>query len=387
MSLMEQSGATNGHAVAPAWRDTAAIPWSSDAPRALRTHYPRPGNAVGWQRWRRHLAKRLQSARPKRLLSQLTAGKHSPLLWALPGEGQAASIADVIESLWRLDRPRSALAKRQSGASHPDGPNKSTAAKANDATMLAERLDQWFEAAAAPPSVWHALEAVAWARALPRLAEVLDEATWWRLWNALARLASDENMLSGDNHPAESVAATAIEPHSESPGASAAGGEFSAAEESWLIGELLARELPLTLGFQLPELSSAADFALAGWRGASIAYRKRARRWFSPRSFSWGHAVLVRLGHPLLDDCSSPRQASRERPAEDKAAGCRAGGAFCPSKAIRAFVDHAGEAVPARRQRDARRRRRPLGSVALRHGSATHSRLARGRGAPRSRSR
>ncbi len=137
-------------------------PWSQAAPRRIRHTYQGDENSHGWTLWRKHLAKR--KLRP---LGKLFGGSQPAIFWALPADTTVEPAERVFEL---VRRPRS-TERRTAG--------------------LENAVQCWFsqiEVAAADTAF--ALECIAWAQALPQLAEHVTERCWWQLVNRLVAIAS-----------------------------------------------------------------------------------------------------------------------------------------------------------------------------------------------------
>ena len=120
-----------------------------------------------------------------------------------------------------------------------------TIAAALDATnampdrKLQRRIAKWLEAAAdRPADTTYALEALAWAAALPRLRACIGPDTWEALYERLTRDTAEAAGLGLDSHP--------------------------------LVHQLLAGELPLRLALAEPQPKAARRLAASG-RAATVA--------------------------------------------------------------------------------------------------------------------
>ena len=112
-------------------------------------------------------------------------------------------------------------------------------AKAVPDRKLQRRIANWLDAAAERPAdTTYALEALAWAAALPRLRACVAEATWEALFERLMRDAAEAAALGIDSHP--------------------------------LVHQLLAGELPLRLALAESQSKAARKLAASG-RAAAIA--------------------------------------------------------------------------------------------------------------------
>jgi hypothetical protein len=179
--------------------------WTRRAPQSVAQGYRELEDLAGWRAWRKHLARRRKPLQP----AALFPGRESALLWAMPAESNLAATAELIER----------LTSRRGG-------------KAETQTRLTAEVDNWLWSCETPgrSGQW-ALESVAWAHALPGLAEHLKAAHWWRLLDRLIALVQlgDRSDLLGDP----------------------------------LVNQLVAGELPLTLAYQLPELDACRQLRLA----------------------------------------------------------------------------------------------------------------------------
>ncbi len=173
-----------------------------------------------WEQWSEKLA---ELKGPQAFYKRFAARGENPLRWSLlpPSEDACAERRDRAERL--LDALAS-LKKRPSRGEPADW------------ALLA---DEWRQSQASehPPSVEFALEAVGWTLALPRLATRLPADAWWELFAFLIHLAADSlaSLQAQSGDPAEI-----------------------------LVGQTLAGELPLALGFCLPKLELTAELADAG---------------------------------------------------------------------------------------------------------------------------
>lgn len=184
-------------------RATAAIDWHDSAPAKIREAYALGSQAKGWGLWAKYLGKR-DLPSPQKLLP---AGRQS-LAWGLAERNDLAAVDQINQSIADIAR----LHK-------------------TDSESAREAIAAWLDKLGAQQvDLATALQAVAWAQSLPRLATVVEESQWTRLLAELLRLADD-----GRN-------AQANDP---------------------LLHQLIAGELPLTLAYQLPEIESCRQ------RGAS----------------------------------------------------------------------------------------------------------------------
>ncbi|GEM_PF-564553 len=196
------------------------LAWTGDVPRAVAQETEWEAAGAGWQAWLAHL-----KGRKPLVPALLRSSKRSPLSWCLPTEaggpvGAEAFTFEMIAALHRLSQ-----GKRTPGF---------------DAALEAAR---WL-----PPGDgsiperlrlnW-AVESLAWAYALPQLAEHLLPAAWWDLVQRLLDTAE--------------AALTGLAPvDASSPRASA------------LTQQLVAGELPVVLAAVLPEIKPLWRLAKRG---------------------------------------------------------------------------------------------------------------------------
>lgn len=175
--------------------------WQRGAPAGVVRAY-RSDHRTGWKKWVAHLQER---RRPVAIARLLRAEK-SPLLW---GPSLPAETIALVDRLHQL-----APAQRSPDAS------------------LAERLRPWLEEfPAGRPELPLAIESLAWAHALPRLASHLPAELWWELVEHLVQLARDAAALDVAEEP--------------------------------LLHPLLAGELPLALAYHLGVLKACASTTAA----------------------------------------------------------------------------------------------------------------------------
>lgn len=160
--------------------------WRGDTPAEVRDAWKQGDHAAAWQAWRTNLDPR-------------EASPTNTLCWGLPvAEGAA------VEA-WLKAKPSDA------------------------------GVESWaVESKERQTSIAFALESLAWARRLPRLAQSLTETTWWLLVETLASLAEEANRGSA---PDSSDAAGVV------------------------VEQLLAGELPLVLSSVLPEVKPLHELA------------------------------------------------------------------------------------------------------------------------------
>lgn len=169
----------------------AAVPvlqplWDDTAPRKLVLRCPENDPLAGWAAWQKHLRTRRKPAVPPFLNA-----KQPAILWGWPAEWQRDAIGASLVSPVLLAE----LAVGDEAASAPDLPS--------------------------------ALQAVALAYALPKLAHDLPAETWWFL--------------------VERLHAAATHAHTERV-------DWMTGPEVVIRNQLIAGELPLALGFLFPEL-------------------------------------------------------------------------------------------------------------------------------------
>lgn len=152
-----------------------------------------------WEEWTAHLAHRESPAAPADLLP---TQQGIALAWALPDAVKASGTEELVTRLNKL-KPRSRAA----------------------ANWVTTEVESWLEALdtrAATASL--AIEAVAWARALPALSQVLPAAPWCQLLEQLGEIAAEAAKVDLSSDP--------------------------------LTNQVLTGELPLTLAYLLPELAN-----------------------------------------------------------------------------------------------------------------------------------
>ncbi|HEY4233371.1 MAG TPA: hypothetical protein VGM76_08085 [Lacipirellulaceae bacterium] len=164
--------------------------WHKSAPRPLVEKFASGDADQAWAAWQKHLARRKSLPAPRFL-----DGKRPPLLWCWP-------VAWERDGVLLQGRPLAQLCKELSG----------------DA-VRGDELPQ-------------ALQALAIAYALPKLASKLSPHVWWDLAEALCDLAREAQQLCADPH-----------------------GDV----QEVLRQQLLAGELPLALTYLFPELQPTRD--------------------------------------------------------------------------------------------------------------------------------
>ncbi len=211
-----ETPSVNGHAGArprlrgPLW--PAMDMWTDAAPRRLRNKSAGKTPLKSWARWLEHLQKRKQPRDIKRLLKS----ELNPIAWC------AAPLVRELLKSW-------SQALRQATETLEETKQKKFAGE-DAAGALEQAISDWQHAARiadGTTEVLWAYQAVALARALPELAQLLAAEEWWPLVDELAAVARD----------------AAAMPVLENP----------------LAAQLLAAELPLTLAYQFPELVHCRD--------------------------------------------------------------------------------------------------------------------------------
>lgn len=174
--------------------------WRSATPAPVRSAWSRGAHADAWAIWADHLTSRAEADQPRKGVP--------PILWGLP-PAQAEAIGEWL-------------------AEGPDAKGRAAvnAAQRWVATATGREADPVF-----------ALECVAWARRLARLAPRLGSDAWWSLAEALGGIAQEASSA-----PAAEVGMT----------------------DEAVVHQLLAGELPLTLATRLPELRPFAALGDSG---------------------------------------------------------------------------------------------------------------------------
>jgi len=165
--------------------------WHDTAPRQLVERCPAGDPFTGWKAWQEHLLARKRPALPR-----FVKKKDSPLLWGWPAEWERDALQAAIES----------------------------------PTSLAEAAIG--EDANSPPDLPLALQLVALAYAMPRLARELPAETWWFLVERLHTTATQagSQRVDWETNPRDAVRS-----------------------------QLLAGELPLALGCLFPEVRALRE--------------------------------------------------------------------------------------------------------------------------------
>jgi hypothetical protein len=217
----------NGHAAAsatlrgPLW--PASDMWTSAAPKRLRHKTACKTPLKSWARWLDHLSNR-KKPRP---IQSLVRSQAAALTWGILYDIPELQI-DWEATLACAIKEQTKAEKRQAKSAKPRASEAIPASTAAD--EIQKLLTDWQQSAriadGATEILW-AYHAVALARGLPELAQILAAEAWWTLVDALVGAAQDAASLSVVEHP--------------------------------LAAQLLAVELPLTLAYQLPELGSCAE--------------------------------------------------------------------------------------------------------------------------------
>ena len=172
--------------------------WHKTAPGAVRKAFRSGKVTKGWEAWVKHVTKR---ERPLGL-GELLPGEESPLLWALPDDLADSDSPALIRRICRL--------ASESGSS--DG--------SPEGLVL-----EWLHDHLAPhASASYAVEALTWAYSLPLLAEKVPAELWYGLLEHLLVSAIDQSEIGLNESP--------------------------------VVNQILAGELPLALGYLLPEITA-----------------------------------------------------------------------------------------------------------------------------------
>ena len=175
--------------------------WHHSAPKTVSDEGRPDQPGSRWDTWSKHLARRTEPV----ALGDLLPGRSWPLAWNLPDVLDGSDTAALIEALALLQKK-----KRPADRSWQ------------------EQLEPWLaEAADATPTMAYALECLAIAHALPRLASRISPELWWELLAHLTQAEAGASQLSLTKEP--------------------------------LTTEWLAGELPLTLSYLFPELRPCRD--------------------------------------------------------------------------------------------------------------------------------
>ncbi|REK21784.1 MAG: hypothetical protein DWQ42_19075 [Planctomycetota bacterium] len=179
--------------------------WHSSAPGKLRRAAEDADAARLWKVWKKHLRQRDTPS----LRSRLVGGKSSPLAWTLTAEAHQQTTG-LLKLLARA-----------------------VAGRGNATAEAAEQLSAWLvETDVTSVDRAVALEALAWAEALPSLSNQCTPEAWIELFDCLLKLTEESVALAADADVG--------------------------------VMHLLRGELPLTLGCVLPELAATRAAAEAG---------------------------------------------------------------------------------------------------------------------------
>ncbi len=206
--------------------------WHHKAPRVLVETCPAEDFVRGWKTWQNYLRKRRKPAAPPFL-----AKKKSPLLWGWPQEWERTEVKESIKS----------------------------------PTTLAEIVIG--DDPAASPDLPLALQTVALAYAMPKLARELPAEAWWQLLERLREIACNSRAK-----------------HVDWPGD----------PNAILRQQLLAGELPLALSYLFPEVRAMRCVARRYERtafGSNLCAHRR------PRSARRALVTGARPAVWLLDAC------------------------------------------------------------------------------------
>lgn len=266
-----ESPAPNGHAATgqrPRGRFWPAVDkWTDAAPRTLRSKSASKTPLKSWGRWLEHLLQR-----KRRGLEQLLEARLSPVVWC------AAPPARELLNSWSQALRQAKQALRKPEKKLPE---------ASPATVgaLEQMIADWQHAARiadGTSEVLWAYQAVAIARALPELAQILAAEEWWPLVDELAAVARDAAAMRVLEQP--------------------------------LAAQLLAAELPLTLAYQFPELVHCRDLLAAGQQALAAGINElldgegllRQANWALQRPLAalWTRcrALQAGVGDKIMDD-------------------------------------------------------------------------------------
>ena len=173
--------------------------WHTSAPAKVSRAKDWGDDSPGWAKWRAYLQNRRRPA----VLSTLVSGRTSPILWGLVDDGHSES-------------PSAALAANIHRAVGKGG-------KIRRKLLSPARVSDWLDSSSdGAAHLGDALECLSWAHVLPSLAAIVPARTWWKLLDHLSRTAEEAEEIDAAENP--------------------------------LLFHLLAGELPLVLGFLLPEI-------------------------------------------------------------------------------------------------------------------------------------
>ncbi len=260
---LNQKHSKNKNKKGRAAAEGATVSKTSTAPKKQRKHRraatspapeaPTPQGTEPWSDWLRHLKERQSPVQSKSSKAAL-----APLFWGLGGSPQQVEARQRLETLVTLLRK----------------PKQNAAA-------LHEAVGQWrLSLHEGTINEALAMECLAWARSLPRLARVLEESVWRRLLDSLHEASHDAGALDVTQHP--------------------------------LTQQALHAELPLTLAVLLPELDAFRGGRKAAWKAVGRGIKNlldgnglpQAAHWHQLRSLTacWIRCVWLEQ-HEL--DCST----------------------------------------------------------------------------------
>ncbi len=190
----------------PLMRSARGVMARSPNRRPLRQHTARADSCATqlpesdqWGQWVQHLQTR---STPAGLMDLLQHAQTHPLLWVRPDGFDTLAEPRLLDVLTRVHKGQRFAPARM--------------------TAL---LQSWLDSAAAEqPDGLQGLETLAWAHALPRISPMISEPQWRELAQRLTSIAADAAALDPTDRP----------------------NAF----------QLLAAELPLTLAYLFPELTS-----------------------------------------------------------------------------------------------------------------------------------
>ncbi len=134
------------------------------APKRAISAYRQGDHEKGWRAWKKYLGKRRSAFE----FSPTWGGKQSPLLWSATDDVLRSDAAELIRRCYAISKGNKASGE------------------------VSDQIGAWLaEATDAPPSLPLALECLAWAHVLPRLASVCGSLRWWELLNQLVTCAGD----------------------------------------------------------------------------------------------------------------------------------------------------------------------------------------------------
>lgn len=181
-----------------------------------------------WNAWVAWVAKH-----PRPLVADSIAtskGSKSPLLWGVPSDAMPGKSGQLVEQLHALSANPEAL----NGQAIP-------------------QVEAWLDSCLhLEPTLANSILCLAWCHALPALTQLLPETAWRKLLDQLISISCESSALSCDKQPVEA--------------------------------QLLAGELPLTLGCLFPELPQCRRLWKSGAANLSSAIREHLDGEGMPRS-------------------------------------------------------------------------------------------------------